>query len=369
MKPYLLIFFCWALPATAAGPRKINIKSAFDSFDLIITSHANGLIDGKPSALRSLSDLWPVLNNPLGNECPALNGKADAVITENGKTRSLYVKQGLVTDGKFCMNVAGEGLYFFPLHRDFLIGKSRDSIRLNSPLKVFRQGVKLFDLRRDGVGWINENKDQLLDWDFFERFENSLNDFNVRLRVQTEIAAGKPKMIVQSGGQAYEFFKITKVLWAVKKPGYAWLEASDDWSFWYDFDNSLTEDRFAAEIKLIGKPESTPEQRAQALDKLDGVWSKNLRDLYHRVVTNPNETAENKRLALNRLKRKPSLETAGVMSQLLNETQDEDLKRVAGQILKTQNPRGPLYKPTMSAAEKAKTIEFWNTWWKSQKGK
>jgi hypothetical protein len=369
MKHLALLFLVWACAAEAAGARKIHIKSAYDSFDITVTSRTSGSVDGKQTVLRSLQDLWPVLDNPLGNECPTLKGKPEAVVTENGKSRSLYVKQGIVTDGKYCMNVGGDGLFFFPLHRDFLIGKSRDSIRLNSPLKVFRQGVKVLDLRKENGMWVTDNKDLLLNWDFLDRFENSLRDFDVRLRVQADIVAGKPKMIVQSGGQTYEFYKVTKVMWATKKPGYAWLEASDDWSFWYDFDQSLIEDRFAPEIRLIENPSSTPEQRSEAMGKLEGAWSRNLRDLYHKMVQNPSETEDNKRLAMNRLKRKPSVETAGVMVTFLSEGRDEDLKRLAGQILKTQNPKGPLYKPSMSAADKAKTIDFWNNWWKSQKGK
>lgn len=352
-----------------AGARKIHIKSQFDSFEVTVNSRTSGSVDGKQTVLRSLADLWPVLDSPLGNECPTLKGKADAVVTENGKVRSLYVKQGIVTDGKFCMNVGGDGLFFFPLHRDFLIGKSRDSIRLNSPLKIFRQGVKVLDIRKERDQWVTDNKSQLLNWDFIERFENSLRDFDVRLRVQADIVAGKPKMILQSGGQTYEFYKVTKVMWATKKPGYAWLEASDDWSFWYDFDQSLVEDRFAPEIRTLESATASPDQRREAMDKMEGAWSRNMRDLYHAMVRNPSEDPSLKSLAIHRLKRKPSLETAGVMVQFLAESRDEDLKRLAGQILKTQNPKGPLYKPAMSPGEKAKTIDFWNNWWKSQKGK
>lgn len=353
----------------AQGTRKLNIKSAFDSFDVIVQSQTSGTVDGKPTILTALTDLWPVLDNPLGNECPTLKGKPDAVVTENGKSRSLYVKQGIVSDGKFCMNVAGDGLFFFPVHRDFLIGKARDTIRLNSPLKVFRQGVKILDLRKDREHWVTDTKGQLLNWDFIEQVENSLRDFVVRLRVQTDIVAGKPKMIIQSGGQTYEFYKITKVMWAVKKPGYAWLVASDDWSFWYDFDQSLTEDRFTPEIRTLENKSASAEQRTDALEKLEGGWSRNLRDLYLAMVLDPEENSDNKRVALSRLKRKPSVETAGVMVQVLSQGKDEDLRRIAGQILKTQNPKGPLYKPTMPLAEKNKAIEYWNNWWTTQKGK
>lgn len=348
-----------------AQQRKITIQSTHDLFDVIIHSHTSGTVDGKPTNLAAMADLWQVLDNPVGNACPDLKGSPDITVKENGKARMIYVKQGIVKMDDACLSVGGEGLYFFPIHRDFLIGPKRDSIKLNSPVKIFRQGVKLVELKKDNKGkWVNENKEQLLNWDFIERMENSLREFDVRLRVHPEIAAGKPKLLLQSGNQTYEFFKVTKVMWAVKKPGYAWLIASDDWSFWFDFDQSLIEDRWIGEIRLLQKAGVAMEERKAAMDKLEGAWSRNLRDLYHKFVLDPNEDPGMQETAINRLKRKPSLETSGVMVQFLNTSRNEDLKRIAGQILKIYYPKGPIYKPNLPAGQKTKVMEFWNNWWK-----
>lgn len=361
-----IAILCVGLSAQAQS-RKLSIKSGLDNFELIVNSRTKGSVNGKPTTLKAMEELWPVVDNPLGNECPKLKGNPDVTVTENGKARALYVKQGIVTDGKFCLNVGGEGLLFFPVHRDFFIGKSRDSIALESPLKIFRQGVKIADLRKLGDQWSNLNKEQLLNWDFIERFENSLRDFDIRLRVQPEIAQNKAKMIIQSGNQTYEFYKITKVLWAVKKPGSPWLEASDDWSFWYDLEPSLVEDRLANEIRLLESPTTPPEELRAIMDKLKDSWSPNLRDSYIKLALNPSFDPDLQRMVLERLKRKPSLETAGAMVEFLNQSTNEELKRIAGQILKTQNPKGPLYKPNLSASEKNKVFEYWNSWWKQNK--
>lgn len=354
--------------ASAQGARKLTIKSPFDTFDLVLSSKASGTVDGKTANLKSLEDLWPVLNNPIGNACPAMKGAPEVTVTENGKTRSIFVNAGIVGDGTSCLNVGGDGLLYFPVHREFLIGPKRDSIKLKSPLKIFRQGVKILDIRKVGEQWTTDNPELLLNWDFLDRFENSLNDFDVRLRVQADIAKSKSKMIVQSGEQTYEFYKVTGVMWAVKKPGQNWLVASDDWSFWYDFDQSMIEDRYANEIRLLYKAGVPAAERKQALDRLGEAWSRNLRDLYHKILESADESLDFKRTAMNRLKRKPSPETSGVMVGVL-EKGDEELKRPASQVLKSLNPKGPLYKPNLSASEKAKVIEFWNTWWKqNQKG-
>lgn len=354
--------------ANAQGVRKLTIKSPYDSFDLILNSKNSGTVDGKPANLKGLEELWPVLNNPIENVCPSTKVAPDISVTENGKARSIFVKSGIVSDGTSCLNVGGEGLLYFPVHREFLIGPKRDSIKLKSQLKIFRQGVKILDIYKKGERWATDNPELLLNWDFIERFENSLRDFDVRLRVQTDIAKTKSKMIVQSGEQTYEFYKVTGVMWAVKKPGQNWLVASDDWSFWYDFDQAMIEDRYANEIRLLNKAGVSEAERKQAMDRLGDAWSNNLRDLYHKILESPDESLDFKQTAMNRLKRKPAPETSGVMVKVL-ESGDEQLKRPASQVLKSLYPKGPLYKPNLSAAEKAKVIEFWNNWWKqNQKG-
>lgn len=359
----LLTLVVFLTPAFAYGARTVTIQSPQDTFTLTIVNKKSGSVQGKPSDLKALADLWPVLDSPLTNDCPPLKDKPDVTVKENDKVRSIYFKAGMVSDGKQCLSVGGEGLYYFPTHRDFLIGPKRDSVKLKSPLKLFRQGVKIVELRKDGDHWVSENKDVKLNWDFFERFENALNDFDVRLRVNAGIAQGKPKMIMQSGSDSYELYKVTGVMWAIKKPGQSWLTASDDWSFWYDFDQSVIEDRHAAEIKKMEQVDAKLEERKAAMEKLEGAWSPNLREAYHRILLNPQEDLDLQVTAINRLKRKPSLETSGVMVKVLSEHKDEDIKRIAGQILKAYNPKGPLYKNTLPAAEKAKVIEFWNNWW------
>jgi hypothetical protein len=129
----------------------------------------------------------------------------------------------------------------------------------------------------------------------------------------------------------------------------------------------LIEDRWANEIKLLEQPGVAEGERKAALEKIEGAWSRNLRDLYHKLLLDPNESADVQSIALMRLKRKPSLETSGVMIQFLNSSHDEDLKRVAGQILKLHYPKGPIYKPSLSAAEKTKVMDFWNKWWKQNR--
>jgi len=307
-----------SLQATAET-RRLQIQSKYDNYSVEL-SGSGASVGGKPVHPGVLKDILPLLNSELAEDCPAIKGSPDVTIKEEGKTRHVYFRQNLVTDGKNCSIIGGDGLFFFPVHRDFLIGAKRDSIQPKGTLKLFRQNEKVFDLKQNGSSWSTTSSTLLLNYDFLERFENSLNTFDVRFRALPEIGQGKTKVMIETGGKNYEFYKLGNT-WAVKKPGTSWLEASDDWSFWYDLDNGVLEDRFAPQIHAAEDAKSL-EDRAAALQKLEGSWSPNMRDLYHHFLLDNNIDAETKALALKRLRGKPSKETSGVLVKFLSESID-----------------------------------------------
>lgn len=322
-----------------AQTRRLQIQSKADQYELVLTGQ-NGTVNGKPADLSTLRDLLPLLTTAIDNECTPQKGKADVTVRENGKTRSIYLKEGVVSEGKNCVAVGGEGLLYFPVHRDFLIGPKRGSLTLKSPVKVSRQGETLFELKKVGDAWTSENPKFLLNWDFLDRFETSLHDYEIRFRVAADLAKDKPSVTVVSGGNTYEFYKITNVNWAVKKPGTRWLEASDDWSFWYDFEDGVLEDRFAPQIAVLEDKSKPMPERKEVLAKLENNWSRNLRDCYHKLLLDRNEDHDIQAIALKRLHGKPSKETAEVMVKFVEQTNDEDFKKLANQIIKINSPKG-----------------------------
>lgn len=363
----LLVILANQVAAQTPAARRINIETAFDRFEIVINAGVT-TVSGRAADVTSFRDLVPMLTNPIGNACPEFSGQPEVTVTENGQIKKIYISQGLITDGKSCLNVGGDGLLYFPLHRDFLIGPKRGQIVLRSPVKISVQNGKTLELKNNGMGWMSDDQETLLNWDFIERFENSLRAFDVRLRVQLGAAKDKHRMVLQSGDDTYEFYKITNLLWAVKRPGQNWLEASDDWGFWYELDNAILEDRFAGAIRTIEDTTKDRDTRYKTMKRIDAGWSRNLRDLYHKILNETPGDEDFQRLALQRLRTKPAQETAGVVVGLLNRTTNEDLKKIAGQILKSNNPKGPLYNPKASKKDKAKVIQFWNRWWATQSG-
>lgn len=352
------------LSCNAHAQRKLSFQSKFDKFDLSV-SGGRGEVNGKSADMSSLKDLLPLLNKSLPDSCPSFKKAPDLTVREGAKTHTIYGEDGIVSDGKNCITISGEGLFYFPVHRDFLIGSKSDGINLKSPLKVFQQGKKLFELRKQGDTWISEGTDVMLDWDFISRLENSLKQYDVRLRVQAGIGKDKPKMIIQSGGETIEFYKVTSVMWAMKKPGTGWLVASDEWSFWRDFDQSLYEDRFADDIRNI-QAATDKEGKMSVLRKVEAGWSRNLRDMYHKLASNQNEDPDIRTLSIRRLKSKPSLETAGVMVKILEDSTDDDIRDEVAVILKLNNPKGPKWKASDPPEERQKALDFWRSWWRQK---
>lgn len=351
----------------AAETRKLSFESPSDHFELVLKDGAGSVAD-KPADLSALNDILPALTNDVSNACPeGLKERPDLTVREGARTRRVYIGRGLVALDDACLNVGGAGLFFMPIHRDFLIGPRQDGLDLKGELEISRDGAKLVTLKQHGDGWASTDPKRLVNRDFFDRFVNTLTSFNVRTRVGLGLAKGQRRVGVKSNGRLYEFYRLPGLSWGLKKPGAKWLVASDDWSFWDNFDDETIDDRFAQPITTAGDPAEPTPARAAALAKLEGAWSPNLRALYHRLVREEPGDDALKLTALKRLKRKPSLESAGVMIDVLASDAGEDVKRDAAIILKLQNPKGPKYAPKASAAERAKTIEFWRQWWKEQK--
>ena len=362
---YWIFLFCFGFSSLSmAQSRTLKFEATSDSFTLIMNG-GRGTIDGKEAELSSLSQLLPALIQTPTDTCPSLPLTADLKITEGAVIREVYLSQRVISDKKNCLRLDGDGLYHFPLHRDFLVGPKTEKITINSPIEVYKQGQKLFAIKKVDQKWLSESSEQLLNYDFVERFMNSISEFRIRTRLNDQVTKEKPQLSVRIAGKALEFFKIADATWALKKPGRDYLLLSDDWRFWQDFDESVFQDRYASEIKLLRSPGASSTEKIEILGKIEATWSPNLRRLYEWQLLNDPDN-QIKTLALGRLKRKPSIQSIPAIIELLEKTDDEDLKRDAVAVLRIQNPKGPAYKLKLSDEERRKIIEFWRAWWKQQ---
>jgi hypothetical protein len=360
----LLVFSAVLLAQPAPGQKRYSFQSKYDKFDLVMNG-SSGEVNGKSADLSSVKDLLPLFKTKLPDDCPAFKRAPDLTVREGENVRTVFVEEGLVSDGKACMTIAGEGLYYFPVHRDFLIGAKTDGVTMKAPFKIFLQGKKLLELKKQGATWINETPDLLVNWEFVDKLGDSLRQFDVRLRVQAGIGKDKQKVIFQNGNETLEFYKVTSVMWAMKKPGQGWLTASDDWSTWREFDPSLYEDRYAGDIRAVAAATDVA-TKMNVLNKIEGGWSRNLRDMFNKLAADESEDVSVRTLALKRLRSKPSVETAGAMVKIIESSTNDDLRDDAGVILKLNNPKGPKFKSSDSPEDRQKAIDFWRSWWRQK---
>ena len=343
----------------------LQIHTPFDKFNLEL-NNGQLTVSGKPADSRVVPSVLSTLDSPLVNECGKLPAKPLLTVIKKNQKRFIYPDQGVISDGSKCLNVTGDGLFYFPIHRDFLVGPERGQISVGPTLTVIRNGTKILDVRNTAMGWENEIPSQLPNWEFVEKLEKSLSDHDIRLRVQTGLTRGKSKVVIQTGGRNYEFFKISQVMWGVRKKDDQWLTVSDAWSEWRDFDEDLLNDPQTGKIRLIGDEQKPADKRLEALESLENLWSPNLRDLCERIVLNADENSRLRELAFKNLKRRPTLRTAGVMVRLLETPQEMDWKRKAAATLRLQDPAGPKFEPSSSDEAQHKVIEFWRNWWKQK---
>lgn len=336
-------------------------QSPSDRFELLLRD-SEGTVNKLPADLTHLKNLLPALTQPLKGECPKIKGSPDATVSHGGRALSVYVSEGLIQESTGCLKVSGDGIFYFPIHRDFLIGPDHESLDLKNQILVSRAGKKIFELKRGREGWINPNPESLLNWNFISRFENSLADFKVRARVHPALAKNKPKIMIQSKRQRFEFTKISPSTWALKKPGGIYLIISDDWSFWENFDREVLEDSYAAQIRKLKGQKLSADEKKQLLEQISATWSPNTRELYHHLLLSDGDP-EIQTLVLRRLRQRPSEESVAAIMSFLMKTRAEDLKREAVGILKIQNPRGPKYDPSTPADERRKVMDYWRDWW------
>lgn len=325
-------------------------------------------VDGKTVQKDLLMQLQPLLTGAATDDCPKKLGKPTLSVRigtgAKTETRDFFVAKSLVrvagAGGKQCFFATGDGMMYLPMHRSWLIGPFKESVTLKSPLKVTTNGKVMADLSLKNGEWIDNNAKTRLDWDFFDKFEESLKDYRVQYRVLRNMGKGKPWASLQMGQERFVFFKIAPKLWAIQRPGNNWLDVSGDWSFWFDFDEGVWQDRRWPMIEKIEAADTSSEDKAAALTELDHGWSRTLEQFYHRRLLDPNEDPKIRTHALERMRTKPSWRNMAAEMEFIQTNPSDEMLRDATAALRARNPKGPVYIP---GADRAPVLKEWNEWW------
>lgn len=346
---------------------------AFDTVTFItsqdrytVKKTSNGFtVDGKAVQTELLNTLNPLLTDKATEDCPTLPKKApvSAVFTKgtNREIREFFINPAVVRVSSKCLFANGPGLFYLPLHRSWLIGPFRESITFSSPLTITNNDRVLASLVKKDGEWADAQEKSQLDWDFFQRFRRSLADYRVQYRILAEASKGKRSVAMQAGPEKYKFYQLEPKLWAVQRPGKPWLDASGDWAFWYDMDNTVWQDRHAPLLQKAEADGATKEQKLEIFGQLDSEWSRALEDFYQRRMLDSKEDPEIRIKAISRLRTKPSWRNMGAFIKLVQSQPSDDLLKDATQALRARNPKGTLYQPDQTT--RSQVVDEWTSWW------
>ena len=206
LTPVILAFPIWAFAYDS-----VTFITAQDRFTVNKTAQRFTL-DGKSVPSSLFSRLDPVLTGPVTNDCPALSGKptltAQLTTGQQTEKREFFLQRNVVRSGDKCLWVSGDGLFFLPLHRSWLIGPFHEGVKLQSPLVIQNGGAVMASLTKKDGEWVDTNERTTLDWDFFSRFEQSLVDYRITYHVLPGAGAGKPVVTMTSGREKYKFIQL-----------------------------------------------------------------------------------------------------------------------------------------------------------------
>lgn len=364
-------FFLFSLPASAQYAQ-IDFRSSADQFSLI-QSGSNYLLDTQRVDLGVFKNFLPLFKEDLGDPCPDLPKQADLRVTahtasQERVTRHFYIEQKTISDGTHCAFVTGDGVYYIPLSKQWYIGPSHLTIPSDSPLRLENKNQYNISMIYRDQEWFVPKNEFFLDWDFINRFLDSLTNFPIQSRLHPAIARNKPHFLLISDNKQYNFYKVAPNLWAVQMPGQSWLNTSAGWSFWQDMEPALILDRHTDLLRqFIDKKLPTP-QRISLLETLTPSWNRSIKLAVHQVLLDPTSEEALLQESVRKIRQKPSLDSMGVLIELLQAPATSDhLAQLITETLRVRHRSGPLFKPEDSKSTRSRVIQEWKQWWKNQK--
>lgn len=365
----------WFHPANSAYDEFV-IGSSADRFQLVRQPDGRYYVGDQAVQLGTFKDFIYLFGTNLEGACPKLKQKPDiTIIAKKSKTdalgdsktnqskRNFYLDEKMVQGDGGCAPISGDGIYYLPMHRFWFTGEDTLSIPAIRTIKIEKDGDVLAHVKRQNNSWEAEKDMEGLNWEFFENFVGSLEQFPVFARLHPAIGKGKPHFKVTLNGEKYEAWYVAKNLWAMKFPKSTWLVASQQWSKWENMRVELWRDRHFDLIRTFADKKNEPEKRKASMMDLGTRWSPSIKVALQKIIKDPAEPVELRSLALRFLKQRPSLDNFGAMIHALKVSTDREFLIQLTQTLKIRNPRGPQIKESSSDDDVQAAIREWNQWW------
>lgn len=328
-----------------------------------------------PVDLGTFKDFLPYFNQDFVDNCdsllktrPDLSVKMripdpSGIEQDRFISRHFYISENILSDGKKCVTVRGKGIYYVPLHSSWFDRDKRASLNFGPTFKLSKNGETIGEFKKNEGDWVDGSMDQFINWDFFEQFVESLENFKIDLRLHPAAGHKTESFSIETKGDTYHFYKVDKNIWAMKSPRLGWLLSSRDWAFWKDMGPSVWKDRFENRLRIILDRSRPLEEREETLKGLGTSWSMTIKHSLHKLLLDGQEEQRLKDLALLMLKRKPSLDNFKILVQALKATENPEFQSDLTKVLRIRNPKGPLIQPDDTLEKRQQVIQTWSRWW------
>ncbi|MCB0389840.1 MAG: hypothetical protein KDD58_01045 [Bdellovibrionales bacterium] len=300
-------------------------------------------------------------------DCPHdLGNKPTIKITAHNDTTSItrdfFVEKSYIRDNttQKCLYILKEGLTRLPLHKDWFIGQTNATLNIHNKLQIYTNGKLLFDFEKENNEWYQKNSELFIDWEYFHRVLDSFRDFPIEKRYHIALANEKPNFEIRTGREVYHFYLVGRNYWAIKLPKVKWLIGSSAWALLEDFNPKLWLSRYNELLVVLTNKDKNYTERSAALNKIGSSWTPSIKQAFHQVILDPDDSDQLKAHITSHLKRKPTNENMKILVKALEQTEDIDLKTEITKVLKIMNPRGPVIQ-----SDKPEKIDEYILQWKS----
>ncbi|MCB9024912.1 MAG: hypothetical protein H6625_01220 [Bdellovibrionaceae bacterium] len=346
-----------------------EFKTLFDTFS-ITKKEGKYTIGNREVNPGVFNDFEQIFNDDTEYDvqCPQdLGNKPTATITahikEKKMTRDFFVEKSYVRDNSNnkCLYIMKEGLAHLPLHRNWFIGEVNSTLPIKDKLQVYFDGKLVFDFEKKNSEWQQNIDNKYIDWDYFSRVLDSLKEFPIDKRYHLAFAKEKKQFEIRTGREIFSFYLVGRNFWAVKIPKAKWLVASSAWALFDDFKPELWLSKYNALLLTISDKKLDKEQRSQAIQRLGPTWTLPIKQVYHKILLDPDDDNSLKLIVLANIKNKPTNENLKVLASSLHRTEDLELQVEITKALRIMNPKGPLL--SLDKPEKFdEQIQQWQKW-------
>ncbi|MAV91301.1 MAG: hypothetical protein CL676_07750 [Bdellovibrionaceae bacterium] len=345
--------------------KSIHVKTPWDQYELK-RQGADYTLNSQKVSEKPLRPLIEIIQTPATAPCPK-TFKGDVVLkldTEaNQKILELNLKEGLLKGREGCLLISGSGLDLFPLSKDWFLGLGVQK-GLSPKKMVFRSNNENFKAQKIKDEWkvIEKPTSETFNFEFFEKFLQSLESYSVDSYIHERVAEKKPVFRLQIPGKTLIFYQISPDTWALKDSKNPWLKISSTWNFWKDLDSNQWTDTYAKFIEQIRSENLSPEEKQKNIEGLGNIWSESLKRAYHHCLLNDSNSISVRRLCIQKIRQRPTDSNTRAILAMIHKTQEPELIEESYNYLKIQNPKG--MKPDKNFP---KYIKYWTQWWKQTK--